>query len=155
MPLCSHYRVPLDVGGGTILASSQREWKLGKAPHTEAGVYLDWSWLRKLGIIGHNIRCAGGYPAVILDWPDMGTPRKRELALAIAWTRRYLDAGKSVEVACIGGHGRTGTFIGCVLREYGFKAEVAIKIVREVVCKKCIETAPQEKLIAEWKGESK
>ncbi len=147
---CSHYRMPLEVGGGTILASSQRNWKLGEPPQTDAGVYLDWSWIRKLGIIGHNIRCVGGYPALLMDWPDMGLPKDRELALAIAWTRRYLDAGKSVEVACIGGHGRTGTFIGCLLREYGFKAEAAIEVVRGVVCEECIETTPQEKFIASW-----
>lgn len=152
VPKCSHYRVPIQIDGGTIMASSQRDWKLGAPPQVDAGVYLDSSWVRKLGVIGHEIRCAAGYPALLLDWPDMGTPDKHHLEIAITWTRRYLAAGKAVEVACIGGHGRTGTFIGCLLREYGFGPKEAVKIVKEVVCKECIETSPQEKLIAEWKG---
>jgi len=37
--------------------------------------------------------------------------------------KREIDAGKGIVVHCMGGIGRTGTVLGCVLRELGFRAE--------------------------------
>lgn len=150
---CAHYREPLKVGKGTMLASSIRGYsangkKNGSKP--DGGVYLDPSWLPKLGVVGHRLRSAPGFVTVYLHWQDMGVPAKKHLSLALRWTRDLLEAGKSVEVACIGGHGRTGTFLACLLREHGYSAQAAILAVREEVCPNCIESAAQIALIKEW-----
>lgn len=116
----------------------------------DAGVYLDAAWMPNLGIVGNRVITEAGHPAILLRWPDMGVPDNDRLALATTWARDYLERGKGVEVACIGGHGRTGTFIACILREYGFSAKGAIAVVRKKVCKHCIEAQKQEELIASW-----
>ena len=40
--------------------------------------------------------------------------------------RREMDAGKGIVVHCVGGIGRTGTVIGCVLKDLGFSADEVI-----------------------------
>jgi protein-tyrosine phosphatase len=42
-----------------------------------------------------------------------------------------LDSGETVYVHCWGGHGRTGTVIGCWLVRYGTTAGDAIELIRE------------------------
>src|SRR5215470_10975911 len=63
------------------------------------GLYLDPMWMPE-------------WPSQHLDWPDFGVPNDLTTA-----DERILDAltrardGDVVEVACIGGHGRTGTVL--------------------------------------------
>jgi hypothetical protein len=149
---CSHFRVPIQVDGGYMLASSQRDWQAdGKSTFSPtAGVYLDSSWIRRLGIVGHAINTNAGFPALLVDWPDMGVPKLNYLRTAVDWTKWYLKQGGKVEVACIGGHGRTGTFLAVLLREYGFSAHDAVEVVRKAVCSNCIETQKQIDLIVKW-----
>ncbi len=45
---------------------------------------------------------------------------------AAALVRRKIDAGEGVVVHCMGGIGRTGTVIGCVLRDLGFSADEVV-----------------------------
>ena len=55
------------------------------------------------------------WPAVALDWPDFGVPADAEVAdaeIRAAFLRAR--SGERVEVACIGGHGRTGTVLACM-----------------------------------------
>lgn len=52
---------------------------------------------------------------------------EEELArLAVKVVRREMDQKKGVIIHCIGGKGRTGTVLGCVLRDIGFSAEEVI-----------------------------
>lgn len=145
-----HLRVPVTVGRGALLASSIRGWSPDGGQRADAGIYLDQQWLMKLGVIGHRILSAGKHPATIAHWPDMGVPRRQHLALALDWVNLYLSEGKAVEVACVGGHGRTGTFIACALREYGASLTDAVSTVRDLVCQQCVETVPQRDLIQSW-----
>ena len=39
---------------------------------------------------------------------------------------------KGVVVHCWGGRGRTGTVLGCVLRELGYEAEIVVKYLDEI-----------------------
>ena len=145
-----HLRVPVTVGRGTLLASSVRGWSSDGGQQANAGIYLDHSWLSKLGMVGHRILSAGKHPATIMFWPDMGVPDRQHFALALDWVNLYLSEGKAVEVACVGGHGRTGTLIACALREYGASLIDAVSTVRDLVCQQCVETVPQRDLIQSW-----
>jgi len=62
-----------------------------------------------------------------------------------AWVR----AGESVVVACFGGLGRTGTVVGCVLREAGLDAASAIRLTR-ATRPGAIETIQQEEFVRAW-----
>jgi protein-tyrosine phosphatase len=46
--------------------------------------------------------------------------------------RREVDAGKGIVVHCMGGIGRTGTVLGCVLRDLGFRADDVISYLDKI-----------------------
>ena len=46
--------------------------------------------------------------------------------------RRKMDAGEGVVIHCVGGIGRTGTVIGCVLRDLGFQAEEVVTYLDKI-----------------------
>lgn len=81
---------------------------------------------------------------------DMGVPEDRDAL------RRVLDDvlsrirdGKSVVVACRGGLGRTGTVVGCLLRDGGLDGDDAIRITR-AARRKTIENRRQEAFVRAW-----
>jgi protein-tyrosine phosphatase len=63
--------------------------------------------------------------------------------------RTEIDAGRSVVVACRGGLGRTGTVVGCLLRDAGVDAERAIELTRRSR-PGAIETASQAEFVRDW-----
>jgi len=46
--------------------------------------------------------------------------------------RREMDEGKGIVVHCMGGIGRTGTVLGCVLRDLGFSADEVINYLDDI-----------------------
>jgi hypothetical protein len=48
----------------------------------------------------------------------------------------YLTAGKRVHISCIGGHGRTGTIIGCFLGKYCKDITNPVEWIRKQYCKR-------------------
>ena len=46
--------------------------------------------------------------------------------------RDEMDAGKGIVVHCMGGIGRTGTVLGCVLRDLGFQADEVINYLDDI-----------------------
>jgi len=70
--------------------------------------------------------------------PDMSIPKDVENFKAlITWTKKQIEAGAKVHVGCIGGHGRTGTFLASLVSLYGEKD--AIRYVRKHYCHKAVE----------------
>jgi hypothetical protein len=61
--------------------------------------------------------------------PDTGEELVR---LAVKVVRREMNKGKGVVIHCIGGRGRTGTVLGCVLREIGFSADEVINYLDQI-----------------------
>lgn len=43
-----------------------------------------------------------------------------------------MDAGKGIVVHCMGGIGRTGTVLGCVLKDLGFQADEVVNYLDEI-----------------------
>ncbi len=87
---------------------------------------------------------------VRLSWPDMTAPTHVGLKF---WTRLLEMLPQRTAVACVGGHGRTGTCLACLLVADGMTGEEAIKTVREKHCVKAIETVAQEQYIRRLAGE--
>lgn len=46
--------------------------------------------------------------------------------------RKEMDTGKGIVVHCMGGIGRTGTVLGCVLRDLGFSTDEVINYLDEI-----------------------
>lgn len=100
------------------------------------GLYLDTSW-------------APPWPCEHVGWPDFGLPDDpAELLDAL---REFLDRaheGRVVELGCLGGHGRTGTALACLVVLCGHRADDAVRWVRINYCPQAIETAEQENFVA-------
>ena len=73
---------------------------------------------------------------------DMAAPdNPNEFKKLVEWTRGQLEAGAKIHCGCIGGHGRTGTFLAALVSTFGEKD--AIKYVRENYCQKAVESTVQ------------
>src|SRR5579884_3411793 len=112
--VCSHTEEVITFPDGTrVLASGWLQRKPGE-PVPDFGLYLDPAW-------------APTWPAVLLDWPDLGVPTDRaEADRQIRAAYERAKAGERVEVACIGGHGRTGTVLACMAILAGVPAQEAV-----------------------------
>lgn len=82
-------------------------------------------------------------PEIVLDWPDMGVvslPRSfwEDLVAHLTNTQRRML------LFCVGGHGRTGTALACLMVVCGWTSEDAIAWIRANYCQKAIETLAQE-----------
>lgn len=88
---------------------------------------------------------------ILIDWEDMEP---------LDWDRSewidFIDKiekmnPKRIYVGCIGGHGRTGSFLAIVSALKGLTDD-PIKFVRQRLCKYCIETTSQEEYIKSLTG---
>jgi hypothetical protein len=84
-----------------------------------------------------------------VDWPDFGVPA--DAAAVAGALRSLLDrarAGQSVEVGCLGAHGRTGTALACLAVLSGQPPAEAVGWVRANYCDRAVETPDQEAFVA-------
>ena len=87
-----------------------------------------------------------------VDWPDFGVPDDL-VALRVA-LRDLLErarSGQSVEIGCLGGHGRTGTALACLAVATGSHPDDAVSWVRTNYCDKAVETDQQRALVEDFK----
>lgn len=81
---------------------------------------------------------------------DAKVPTDRAaLTLTLDDIRTRLANGKSVALACLGGLGRTGTVVGCLLRDGGLDGDAAIALTR-LSRHDTIENIDQERFVREW-----
>lgn len=130
--VCRHKADPLEFPDGTrVLASGWFE-RSADEPVPDFGLYLDPMWQPE-------------WPAESLAWPDFGVPHEGASAdAAIVGAFRRAKEGQSVEVACIGGHGRTGTVLACMAVLAGVPAAEAVTWVRKHYCQRAVQEPSQE-----------
>jgi protein-tyrosine phosphatase len=83
-----------------------------------------------------------------LRWPDFRLPADEDQVLptlAEAWQRA---AAERVEIACAGGHGRTGTALACLAILDGVPSSGAVAFVREHYDQHAVETFRQRRYVA-------
>lgn len=81
------------------------------------------------------------WPYRRVRWPDFGLPADRRDALdALREAHRRAYAGDRVEVACLGGRGRTGTALAALAILDGLPAGRAVRWVRAVYHPNAVET---------------
>jgi len=150
---CRHWQGPFMVTDGYVVAlsaSMDRPMK-NAPPPTDCGVYLATSWIPRTALLWTNgsmgRQAAPGQEILAVDWPDRGVIPLEDLDRAIRWAWTRMVEGRSVDVGCQGGHGRTGTFAGALLVFTGMDTTAAIKAVRTRHCSHAIETKGQEALL--------
>lgn len=155
-------RVPLAGVSGTLLASGHQNTPKGKAsewgdPYPDLGVYLSNYWLEDLGgiaTVGIPDLIKPLWPFVTITWPDYGTVNQVYYGRLIDVAVKYLRDGKTVEVACAAGHGRTGTLLaGIIATVENLDAKTTIDSLRTRYCKEAVESYGQESMIYTYLGE--
>lgn len=140
----THGKLPITVGGKTYYVQGGSCTSPGGENGT-TGVDI---------VVGLDMgfqRTARSYPwtegvEFLYRVQDMGVP---ENMVSFKSLLKYLEeqilAGKKVFVGCIGGHGRTGIVLAALLNHMTGEKD-AITVVREAICKKCVESSTQ----VEW-----
>ncbi len=130
--VCQHTEdVVIFPDGTRVLASGWLERKPGAAA-PDFGLYLDPQW-------------TPWWASVMLEWPDFGVPADRETAdLEIRAAFARARAGERVEVACVGGHGRTGTVLAAMAILAGVPGGEAVRWVRETYCQRAVQEPSQQ-----------
>lgn len=91
---------------------------------------------------------------VLFKISDMCAPANpKEFKKLVAWTLEQLGDGKKVHCGCIGGHGRTGTFLAACVSACG--AKDAIQYVRKNYCHKAVESGSQINFLVKHFGVNK
>ncbi|GGN55853.1 protein-tyrosine-phosphatase [Streptomyces albiflavescens] len=88
-----------------------------------------------------------------LRWPDFRLPTDRDEArrlLTEAWKRTPTHR---VEIACGGGHGRTGTALACLAVLDGVPPEEAVAFVRRHYDRHAVETPWQRRYVRRFTAE--
>ncbi|MEU4773170.1 protein phosphatase [Micromonospora sp. NPDC023644] len=124
-----HWRTPYSVAGltvwGTSLDSADRRAAVGTAKPADLGVYLDDRWLPE----------ADAHQRWFLTWPTLDAPPQAgRVVAALAYVLERLRLGDFVEIACFGGHGRTGTAIACLDVLAGASPADAVARMRREYC---------------------
>lgn len=94
---------------------------------------------------------AFAWPSRWLRWPDFRLPTDpadARDAIAEVWRRSVRER---VEVACHGGHGRTGTVLACLAVLDGVPAADAVDYVRTHYHSRSVETAGQRRFVLDFR----
>ncbi|WP_020579428.1 protein-tyrosine phosphatase family protein [Actinopolymorpha alba] len=85
-----------------------------------------------------------------IRWPDFWLPSDRA-AMAEALREALARAdGERVEIACAGGHGRTGTALACLAVLDGVPPHHAVGYVRRHYAARAVETPWQRRFVARF-----
>lgn len=114
-------------------------------PAPDFGLYLGSRrlWLRHRDTLG--------WPHRWVEWPDLGLPADREVAVGhIRALHQRARAGERVEVACAGGIGRTGTVIACLAVLGGVPPAASVGWARANYHPRAVETPWQRAWVSRF-----
>jgi len=115
---------------------------------TDADVYIGFDGGMSLG----NAFPFDNGTEILFKISDGHAPRRvGEFKKLVTWTIAQLKAGKKVHAGCIGGHGRTGTFLAAIVAELDGEAD-PIAYVRTHYCSRAIETTEQVRFLVAHYG---
>lgn len=158
-----HKMFPVQLMDGiTVYASSARSrWKKAdkedEKPDSDVeptlGIYLDDTWTDSAILVTPGLEVplsAPSIPHALIDWPDYNLPNVNDEGM-VAMLRWVLDKAETeaVEIGCVGGHGRTGTMLACLLTVQGVLPATAVLRVREQYCAKAVESVKQVVFVAD------
>jgi protein-tyrosine phosphatase len=85
-----------------------------------------------------------------LRWPDFGLPADTDAARAAFEEALTRAESERVEVACAGGHGRTGTALACLAILDGVPGKEAVRYIRTHYSRRAVETPWQRRFVAKF-----
>lgn len=161
---CKHYMQEFKLDDvHSIYASAERDApyndKRHKSDYPDLSVYLYSGWVSdyqdkftsspELDVPWQvSSKRTPEWPMTWLEWPDYSVPKNLDDVLAcLEWTWEHIVQGERVETGCLGGHGRTGTFLACLLAMNGVTPGLAMGRVWNDYCEEAIESKSQMKLI--------
>jgi hypothetical protein len=137
-PLVGALRLP----DGSWIRGRGLRYRLPEGPTPEFGLYLGSDRLRRRHESGLR------WPHEWIQWPDFLLPRDRDLAVRrIRGLHERARAGATVEVACEGGVGRTGTVVACLAVLAGLDPADAVAWTREHHHRRAVETPWQRRWV--------
>lgn len=132
-------RVTLPDGTSITAASYDPAAPYERDAQPAYGLYLDHRWQPP-------------WPHDHLEWPDFGVPEDPTvLAEQLRSLLTTARTGESVEVGCLGGHGRTGTALACLAILTGVPPSQAVSWVRENYCVQAVETDDQQEFVSSFR----
>jgi protein-tyrosine phosphatase len=153
----SHWRQPVRVGNYVLTCSSFSCRPKDIEPNLDFGIYLSKVWdsyispIWTSGAYLKSVAEVRGYPAMIVDWPDGSAVSAEMIKRLVNIALSKLRHGKSVDIGCWGGHGRTGTLLACIIaRVEHLPAKAAIEAVRQRYCEHAIESKTQEEAVGKY-----
>ena len=129
-----HDRVAIADGVEVVATSFDVSDPYQRTDLPDFGLYLDDRW-------------DPPWPHQHLAWPDFGVPDARELTAALDDVLGRVRQGATVEIGCLGGHGRTGTALACLAVLSGVPADQAVAKIRKDYCDRAVETSDQESFV--------
>lgn len=166
-PKCRHYEgLPMGDKGGVLWVSSSFHDEARLNPDADAALFFASSWSSKIAPPFAVWRKGDGKialpdaepeisgPVLFIDWKDHGAPPPG-IVKWVDWAANLMAEGKTLQIGCMGGHGRTGTFIALVALKMGLvnNALQAHYFTWKNVCYNTIESIAQEKTIYAFAGE--
>lgn len=144
---CYHSHPELLLGGGKFIGGSC------SSPVTlNADIYIGFDYGMRV------VESSPWEPGVkspmqfLYEIHDMHAPSNAgSFIRLIDWTALQLSEGKTVHAGCIGGHGRTGTFLAALWKVVKNESD-AIRQVRAVYCQKAVESSAQTAFLAKHFG---
>ena len=160
---CHHHMAPFSFEGldNTYTVHLSGSSHLSQAPGVPelptVGVYLDEGWFRGRLATNSGVVLDLAQPECLyVGWQDFGTVELDLLDEAVGWVLPYVYDKKSViEIACIGGHGRTGSFLAALMIREGWTATDAIGYIRGGYCTKAVESLGQEDMLEQYEKKLK
>src|SRR3990167_437555 len=158
---CDHWRDPVKLGEYTVYASASSDKNSAKDTdiRPDYGFYFStMSWSLKLTVTPdfprELVKIDVAFPRLFYDWTDMSAPRRPYIVHIVKAATELIKEGKKVDIGCMGGHGRTGTFMALLAVELlEMTALDAINLVRKNHCQEAIETYAQRAFIYGFAGE--
>lgn len=158
---CSHIMQPFVLNDDhTVYLSGHSSGASKDDNLPDVGVYLDRGWIDKRSVpflsnTDWSPSAEGSIDVIYVNWPDHGTIPEVNLKLLVSHIMALVTEGKRVEIACWGGHGRTGTLAAALLASANpdLTSKEVIKRIKDGYCKEVIETTGQENMIARFLGE--
>lgn len=162
---CSHWRVHIPIHGvsGVLLASGHQNYPERTnathwTPYPDLGIYLSDYWLADLGGmagVGVDVPLVPLWPFITVLWTDFGVLSQAYYKVLVDTAVAALSEGKTVEVACAAGHGRTGTLVAGILATVEkLGAKDTLVALRARYCVNAVETHKQEVMLYELLDEA-